>query len=130
MSIVMGAVQLKNVYLRYACIVAGAVGAGFLGKKLDKHIKSFGTALIGSYLLIRGLGNYGALGKYPSESRLEAQAANGNLNYDTSVWAYIATFVFFVVAGSYVQLKHIKSEDTKKDDAFANEDEAKVCGCF
>lgn len=110
--------------------IAGAVGGGLLGKKLDKHIKSFGTAFIGSYLLIRGIGVYA--GGYPSESEIAKNAEQGKVQkYDAMIWAYLAGFVFFMVSGAFVQLKYLKAaEEDKKDDAFENEDESKVCGCL
>lgn len=126
-------VKIAGIYNNYAVLglsILGAVAGGFLGKKLDKHIKSFGTAFIGAYLLIRGIGTFA--GGYPSESELAKQAQDGEVaKYNPMVWAYFAGFIFFAVAGAFVQLKYLKAEEEdKKEDAFENEDEAKVCGCL
>jgi len=130
MSLLVKAAGIYNSTAVICLSIAGAVGGGFLGKKLDKHIKSFGTAFIGSYLLIRGIGVYA--GGYPSESEIAKNAESGKVQkYDAMIWAYLGMFVFFMVAGSFVQLKYLKAaEEEKKDDAFENEDESKVCGCL
>ena len=125
--------KLLGIYNQYASTtiaILGAVGAGVLGKKLDKHIKSFGTAFIGAYLLIRGIGTYA--GGYPSEAEIAKQAEEGNVEeYNPYVWLYFLGFVAFAVGGSFVQLKYLRAEEEdKKEDAFEAEDEAKVCGCF
>lgn len=130
LSLLVKVVGIYNNKAVLALEIAGAIGGGFLGKKLDKHIKSFGTAFIGAYLLIRGVGTYA--GGYPSESEIAKQAESGEVEkYNPMVWGYFAGFIFFAVLGSFVQLKYLKAEEEdKKDDAFENEDESKVCGCL
>ena len=44
--------------------IVGAFAGAFLGHKLNRLIRSLGTAIIGSYLLIRGIATYA--GGYPS----------------------------------------------------------------
>jgi len=47
----------------------------------------------------------------------------------TAFWAYLAGWVVLFVSGSVVQKKLFAAED-EKEDAFADEDEGKRCGCF
>ena len=56
-------VQNQNITLG-AAAVGGLVGA-YLGRKYNTGIKKFGTAIIGSFILIRGVAMY--LGNFPSE---------------------------------------------------------------
>jgi len=110
-------VKLVGIYNQYATFTLTIIGTGlaaYFGRKLDKHIKSFGTAFIGSYLLIRGIGVYA--GGYPSESAIAKQTEAGNVaEYNPLVWAYFAGFIFFIVAGTFVQFKYLKKEDDKGD---------------
>jgi uncharacterized membrane protein len=44
-------------------------------------------------------------------------------------WGYLFGWLFLFISGSVVQKKLFAAED-EKEDAFADEDEAKRCGCF
>jgi hypothetical protein len=52
-----------------ACVVGGVIGF-FIGKKYNTGIKKFGTAIIGSFILVRGISVY--LGGFPSDFNTDA----------------------------------------------------------
>lgn len=56
-----------------------------------------------------------------------ADASHGNY-----MWYYLAGLVVLTVIGAGVQYKFFHDEDNKTDenDAFANEEESKRCGCL
>jgi hypothetical protein len=103
-------------------VVLGTVGGLFAGYKFNKYAKAIGTAVIGSFLLIRGIGCYA--GGFPSDySGVE------DTEYSTAVLGYLAGMVFSAVAGVWFQLRFFKTEHDKFNE-MDNEDEAKVCGCL
>lgn len=107
--------------------IAGAILGWFLGFKFDSIIKSLSTALIGSFLLVRGIGCYAP--GYPSEFNVSSIATNPNQNIETI--GYLAAFVILAIAGFIYQAKTTKTqEEANEDDEFLNQEENRTCGCF
>jgi len=111
-----------------AAAVIGAVAGFFLGHKLNRLIRSVGTAIIGSYLLIRGIGSYA--GNYPSMTDFADSASEGDVPYNTAILAYFGGNIVLAIVGSIVQLRIFRDENIDKEDEFAGEDEGRKCGCF
>lgn len=103
-----------------AVIVVFAIGAVFVGHKLRRFIRSGATALIGAFLLIRGISYYaGGL----DQDDLEDDAQKGK------VWGYLFGFIGLAVVGTIFQMKKV-DVDEDENDTFKSESEGKVCGCF
>lgn len=64
-TFVLKLLQLQNQNYTLAAAAIGGIGGAYLGKTYNRGIKKFGTAIIGSFLLIRGASAY--IGNFPSE---------------------------------------------------------------
>ena len=113
--------HLKFIPQAILVILAAALGV-FLGQKLKRFVKAASTAIVGSFLFVRGIGCYAP--GFPSDyNEVDIK------NVDNLVWAYLAGFVVCAVFGTWFQLRHFKEEADKYDE-MGNEDEGKVCGCM
>jgi len=125
-------VKLLGIKGTKAPVVAAMLGAAsgfYFGKKFNRFIRSVGTALIGSFLLVRGIGAYA--GNYPSETNFVNDVKDGgSLTYNKAIIGYFGGMVVLTIAGSLVQLRLFRDEETDKEDMFAGEDEGRKCGCF
>lgn len=102
--------------------LVGGFGLGsFFGHKLQRHIKTIGTAFIGSNIIISGVSMYAGNIDVPNNADVK--------KVPTAFWGYLIGWIVLFVSGSLVQKKLFAAEDDKED-AFADEDEAKRCGCF
>jgi len=121
---ILGVANVTNLYIKMAALFVGMLSGGFIGKKLNKLIKTFGTAFIGSFLVVRGVSFF--LGGWPGDQVSEMH------KYDKAIFAYLGGFIALAVAGTLVQLRMIRDEDVDEDedDAFKGEDEDRTCGCF
>lgn len=106
--------------------VLGAALGWFLAHKLRHLVKAGATSLVGSFLLVRGVGFYAP--GFPNELNTNAKDIIKNPNANLAILGYLAGFVILAVVGTIFQLKNHKSHD--EEDEFKNEDEAKTCGCF
>ena len=114
---------------KYTLIVAlvGAIVGWFLAYKLRRLVKAGGTALIGSFLLVRGVGFYAP--GFPNELDInDAKDIAKNPNANLAVIGYLAGFVILAIVGTVFQLKN--HDHHEEEDEFKGEDEAKTCGCF
>jgi hypothetical protein len=100
-------------WLKYLIIAVIAGVAAFFGKNYDKQLKVLGTAVIGSALVMHGLGSY--LGGFPSFS--EGNSGFKKLGADWGYIGYIAGWVVLAVLGAFIQQKY--PGDPPKDDVFA-----------
>ena len=102
--------------IKLVCIIVAAIVSIYYARKVNKHIKSIGTAIIGAFFIMHGLGQY--LGGFPSilnsASDLEI---NGKTiddvtnNVSASYLLYLLGFIFFACIGSYVQMKFVAHDD-------------------
>lgn len=124
-------VSNQNITL-IAAGVGGVIGA-YIGSKYNRGIKQFGTAIIGSFILIRGVSTY--IGNFPSEFS-EDEATKKLLNPDNGTvlyytLGYLVAFIVLALVGAWFQRRKLPPEDEdQKNDMMDGEDEAKVCGCF
>lgn len=128
MILKMAQVEDQNITLG-AAAVAGGLGA-LLGSKFNDSFKKIGTAIVGSFLTIRGIAMY--LGHFPSEfnsgsvddiQKLKEAAEGTQLYY---ILGYVAGFVILSIIGTIFQLRNFQSPE-KDGDEMANEDEGKCC---
>ena len=114
-------------YIKIA--IDGAVGGvcAYFSHRVQKYIKTVGTAVIGSFMLFKGIGNY--LHGFPKlldaiqtgeidEHELN-QAYEGKLGQ--RALAYLAGIVVTAVLGSFVQLKVTCKEQAEEDDMMSKE---------
>jgi len=121
----LGPLHLKS-YVRLPIVFICAGVAVYLSKVLNKFIKSAGTAIIGSFFLMYGVGRYA--GGFPdiasadtdsSESKIKVSLGHGS-DAKKAV-GYIVGMVVCSVLGTFIQLKYIASDDDQKDaDDFMN----------
>lgn len=119
----LGPLKLK-VSVRVPIVLVFAVAAAYLSQKYNKFIKSAGTATIGGFFFMYGVGRY--LGGFPGVSSVddETDEALNKEGYTVlSAIAYIIGMVLVAALGTFVQLKYIhlevnteeKVEDDKDD---------------
>ena len=116
MALKLAQVQNQNITLG-ACAVGGILGA-CIGNKYKAGIKKFGTAIIGGFLLIRGIAVYA--GHFPSEfgqsqklSEDEAKILEEPDSASTLYWTigYLVAFVVISFAGAVFQFKMFREKD-------------------
>lgn len=108
--------------VRILFFVAGFAICAYFGHKAQGHVKTIGTAFIGSNIIIGGVSMYAGNLDLPNDP-------NALKNVPTAFWYYVFGWVFLFVSGSVVQ-KRLFADLEKEEDAFHDEDEAKRCGCF
>jgi len=120
----LGVADVNNGYAKVGAIVVGIFVGGYIGKKLNKPIKTFGTAFIGAFLVVRGVSFF--VGGWPGEDEEPGVKAHN------AMFAYLGGFIVLFIVGALVQLRMIRDEDIDDDDddAFKGEDEGRKCGCF
>lgn len=111
---------IQNATLTLAAGSASAVAGAIFGKKLNLLVRSCGTALFGSYLIIKGVNEY--LGGLPLGMLSGEQLISGELDYP--VYLYLAGFIGLVVQGWKFQMKSMKA---KSDDDYKYEQEEGCC---
>jgi len=128
-------VRLAKVHSSYATAagaILGAIAGFYLGMKTRRFVKSVGTSLIGSFLFVRGIGTYA--GGYPSETDfVDDLKDGGEVEVNNYIVAYFGGLVVMTIGTSIFQLWYFRDDDDVKgedEDAFANEDENRRCGCF
>jgi len=122
----LGVADVTIMWVKIAAIFVGIFVGGYVGRKLNKPIKTFGTAFVGSFMVVRGSSFY--IGGWPGEEMPSLH----HHKYDAFIFAYLAAFLILWFAGSLIQLRMIRDEDVDEDedDAFKGEDEGRTCGCF
>lgn len=88
-------------YLFYA--VGGGLG-GWIGHKFEKPIEMAGTAVIGSYFLVFGIGSYA--GGFPDPSNIKERLTDPKANLE--VVGYTVGFVVVAIAGYVFQYKKFR----------------------
>lgn len=107
-------------------LAAGAGGlAAYFAHYIHKYIKTIGTALIGAFMFVRGIGMFELFGKYPSvfnhAAEGDADVEEMQKNIGKSALGYLACMIFFTALGSFVQLKYT-CVDVADDDMMKVED--------
>lgn len=126
--VMVGRIFKQGGWVAIALGVVGAVIGWFVADKLRNFIKAAATALLGSFLLIMGIGQYAP--GFPSITGVKFEDVAENPNANIELIGYAAGFVIVAVVGTIYQMK---TQAQDKDDEFHemdNEDEAKTCGCF
>jgi hypothetical protein len=118
---------VENTMVSLVTAILFAVLGFYLGKKLNKFVKTAGTAIIGSFLLVRGVGSY--LGGYPGMSFGE-DVQGGNVEWTPAILGYVGGTIVLAIVGSIVQNRLFKDLDTDSNDYMENDKEAGKCGCF
>lgn len=109
-------------------IIAMVAGATvYYSYKVQRFVKSAGTAMIGAFILFNGIGKY--VGGYPSimsaQSEGEAEdAAIEKLNSNAGAMAlfYLGGTVAFTILGTWFQLTYIQKVKEDEDDFMNKED--------
>lgn len=120
--------RLKKKYWNFIFTVVGAVVGWVVAHKLRNFVKASGTALIGSFMFVRGVGCYAP--GYPNEFQMNAAELVKNPNENLEIIGYLAGFVVLTIIGTIFQMKTQGVIEEDEDDAFKNQDESAVCGCL
>jgi hypothetical protein len=120
--------KLKKKYWNFIFAVLGGVVGWFVAYKLRHFVKAAGTSLIGSFLFVRGVGCYAP--GYPNEFNMNANEIVNNPNGNLEIILYMIGFIVLTVIGTFFQMKTQGVDEEDEDDAFKNQSEARVCGCF
>ena len=108
-------------------VLAGA--AGYYSFKVQRYMKSAGTAIIGSFILFRGIGNY--VGGYPevmshhgSGESDQVDAALEKMNDEEKGYFlfYLGGTIAFAVLGTWVQLTYVEKKKEEDEDFMKQED--------
>merc|ERR1711998_382184 len=104
---VLGPMRLPTAATIVFSLAVGGVTAYF-ADYVHKYIKTVGTALIGAFMFVRGIGTFEVFGKYPSIFNKVTEGKDldnmGTENLGKSALGYLACMIFFTCAGSYVQI--------------------------
>jgi hypothetical protein len=98
---------IGNVIAYWAIIVASAAVCGFLAFKFEKLMIMLSTALIGSYLAVRGISMYA--GGFPNETSIRQELESGGLTWDTfpkTFYAYLAGILILSITSFVYQVRH------------------------
>ena len=122
-----GAIKMPDL-ARFAIVLLAAFATVWYSYKVQRFIKSAGTAMIGAFILFYGIGNY--VGGYPklmsSKSDGEAESeAMEDLNSNAGAMAlfYLGGTIAFFALGTWVQLTYVEKKVYDEDD-FMNEQDA------
>ena len=118
---IVGPIQMPGL-AKTGVVILVAGTAAWYSYKIQRFVKSVGTALIGSFLLFNGLGKY--IGHYPSLMDTNAEDLNSDaaqealekMKDDVGLWAlfYIGGTVVFTIFGTWFQMTYVSKKD--KDD--------------
>ena len=108
----------------------GAFIAGYLGSKLDKIVRVFGTSAIGAFMVVKGIGFY--LADSPDVDQIFDQIKQGNLIFTYDVYGYLFGMIVLFLLGTRYQLKLFKGEEMDEDayDYMAHDDDSGQCVCL
>ena len=121
-GLIIAKVFFDNATLTLLTAIAASLTSAYLGKKLNVFVKSFGTAIFGSYCIIKGIGGYaGGLPKNIFTGSEHIQ----QVDLDYKAYLYISSFVLLAVFGSKFQSKSMKA---KSDDDYSMEQD-EGCAC-
>jgi hypothetical protein len=102
----------------FACGILGA----YIGRTFDMYIKSAGTAIIGSVILMNGVGSY--VGGFP-ELFTDKIVIPESADEQKKFWGYIVGMILFAISGTFVQLKYVTENINGVDeDDFTNKSNA------
>ena len=96
-----------NQIILWLMSLVGALGMAYLSKKQFENIVIFGTALLGSYCVIRGV-SFLIPGTFPAESTLVDKISSGDIN--PSFYGYLAGFIALSIGGIFYQKKQFFKE--------------------
>lgn len=113
---------------KLAIVAVIAAATVYYSYKVQRYVKSAGTACIGAFILFNGIGKY--VGGYPqimsvqSEGGAEDQAIEA-LNNEVGALAlfYLGGTIAFTVLGTWFQLTYVIKKEEDKDD-FMNQEDA------
>ena len=106
------------------------MAGGYVGRKMNRLVKCAGTAFIGAFLVVRGIGYLAPKGfAYPSQFSMSS-AINDDPAAQTAIWLYLGGLVALTVGGTALQLYFFRDISKDTDDQFDRQGEARVCGCF
>lgn len=95
-------------YLNLISAIVGAVSGWFLAYKFHTFIRAFGTAVVGAFLIVRGIGCYAP--GFPSET-IDFKAVKADPNANLELIGYLAGFVIIAVLGTIFQLRTQRVEE-------------------
>jgi hypothetical protein len=78
----------------FVCGIAGA----YIGRAFDKYIKSAGTAIIGSVVLMNGIGSY--VGGFPDLFTNHVEIPDSGAEQQ-KFWGYIVGMILFALGGTF-----------------------------
>ena len=114
--------KIDNATASILVCVGCAFAAGYIGQKMDKLVRTAGTAFIGA-----GLVKMGVIFCLKANDMMTDPATGKPL---IPGYAELAGLVVLTVVGFLVQLYVFRDEGKSDDDFMAQEDEGRTCGCF
>lgn len=109
----LSAANITSLLWLYVAVATGIVFGIFVGKVLGNKVTVVGTALTGSFLLVRGIASFA--GDYPSTFDLMAQQPGGVQEYNPMVLAYIGGMIVSSILGMAVQFYVFKGDLASND---------------
>jgi len=102
--------------IKLCLIILAACVSIYFAKRVNKQIKSVGTAIIGAFFIVHGLGQYlggfPAILSNPTDLEINGKTVDDVTNNVSAAYIlYLLGFIFFAVLGSYVQMKFIAHDD-------------------
>ena len=100
--------QIKQPVVGLVALIIGGAGGAYLGHMLGRHVKTVGTAIIGSAAVIQGIRNLVGDDSDIDQSALTVEQIG-----------YLFGTVALAAAGSYFQLGYVETKPLDDDDVFA-----------
>ena len=112
---------------KLATIVVVAATTVYYSYKVQRFVKSAGTACIGAFILFNGIGKY--VGGYPaimgvqSEGDAETKAIEElNSKEGAMVLFYLGGTIAFTILGTWVQMTYVQVKEEEEDDFMNSKD--------
>lgn len=109
--------RINSVTKQTIMIITG-IAFVYFGANYNKYVKSVGTACIGAFFFMHGIGQYaGGFPELMDDIQVgDVNYSMNNLKENPGYIGYIAGMFIFTCVGSFVQLKYIAPDDEDEDD--------------
>lgn len=103
-------VWTNNLYIYFGISIGLAITFAVLAWKMFERVLIFGTALLGSYVLVRGIAMFA--GHFPNEIEIMQKLMNGEeVNFDAYFYIYFGSILVLFIGGYVHQYKRFKDEE-------------------
>ena len=104
--------QFQEEYMFWIIVIGCAAVFGLASLKFKDELMIFSTAILGSFLIVRGIGYYA--GGYPDVFEVASLLKTGHFEFPNTYYYYFGGNILLLLAGMYFQVKGWKDESPSK----------------